>query len=86
MPGVEHRQHKGLNNRAENSHQPTRQRERIMRRFKSSGHAQRFLAAFGPIYQHARPLRRGLTAEAYRQTRQQRFAIWNEVTGLAMAA
>src|SRR6201987_4635627 len=35
MPGVEHRQHKGLNNRAENSHQPTRRRERIMKRFKS---------------------------------------------------
>jgi transposase-like protein len=28
MPGIEHRQHKGLNNRAENSHQPTRRRER----------------------------------------------------------
>jgi len=35
MPSVEHRQHKGLNNRAELSHQPTRQRERQMRRFKS---------------------------------------------------
>src|ERR687894_2531262 len=42
MPGVEHRQHKGLNNRAENSHQPTRRRERIMKRFKSAGQAQRF--------------------------------------------
>src|SRR6476620_7949918 len=35
MPGVEHRQHKGLNNRAENSHQPTRRRERQIKRFKS---------------------------------------------------
>src|SRR5919202_3727470 len=35
MPGVEHRRHKGLNNRAENSHQPTRRRERQMKRFKS---------------------------------------------------
>ncbi|EJC71641.1 transposase [Rhizobium leguminosarum bv. trifolii WSM2012] len=35
MPGVEHRSHKGLNNRAENSHQPIRRRERIMKRFKS---------------------------------------------------
>src|SRR5881394_4045358 len=49
LPSVEHRQHKRLNNRAENSHQPTRQRERVMRRFKSAGHAQRFLAAHGPI-------------------------------------
>ena len=42
LPGVEHRQHRYLNNRAENSHQPTRQRERRMQRFKSPGHAQRF--------------------------------------------
>ncbi|WP_440030563.1 IS6 family transposase, partial [Chromobacterium amazonense] len=41
MPGVEHRQHKGLNNRAEVSHQPTRQKERQRRRFKSAGQAQR---------------------------------------------
>jgi putative transposase len=45
MPGVEHRQHKCLNNRAENSHQPTRRRERIMKRFKSPRQVQRFLAA-----------------------------------------
>src|ERR1700726_3240139 len=45
LPGVEHRQHKGLNNRAENSHQPTRLREKKMRRFKSAKHAQRFLSA-----------------------------------------
>ena len=49
LPGVEHRQHRYLNNRAENSHQPTRQRERRMQGFKSPGHAQRFLAAYGPI-------------------------------------
>ena len=45
LPSVEHRQHRYLNNRAENSHQPTRQRERHMQGFKSPGHAQRFLAA-----------------------------------------
>jgi hypothetical protein len=50
LPGVEHRQHRYLNNRAENSHQPTRQRERTMRRFKSAGHAQQFLSAHGPIW------------------------------------
>jgi len=44
MPGVEHRQHKGLNNRAENFHPPTRQRERIMKGFKSPRHVQRFLS------------------------------------------
>jgi len=45
LPGVEHRQHKYLNNRAENSHQPTRLREKKMRRFKSAKQAQRFLSA-----------------------------------------
>ena len=45
MPSVEHGKHKGLNNRAENSHQPTRQRERQMKRLKSVGQAQRFLSA-----------------------------------------
>src|ERR671939_916670 len=49
MPSVEHRKHKGLNNRAENSHQPTRRRERQMKRFKSAGQAQRFLAAHDQI-------------------------------------
>jgi hypothetical protein len=49
MPGVEHRQHKGLNNRAENSHQPTRRRERQMKQFKSAGQAQRFLSAHDQI-------------------------------------
>src|SRR5690349_8080572 len=47
LPGVEHRQHKGLNNRAENSHQPTRLRAKKMRRFTSVRQAQRFLSAFG---------------------------------------
>ena len=81
LPGVEHRQHKRLNNRAENSHQPTRERERRMRRFKSPGHAQRFLAAYGPIASHFRPRRHRLTATAYRQTRTERFATWRAVTG-----
>jgi putative transposase len=45
LPGVEPRQHKRLNTRAENSHQPTRLREKNMRRFKSAGQAQRFLSA-----------------------------------------
>jgi putative transposase len=49
LPRVEHRQHRYLNNRAENSHQPTRQREQRMQRFKSPGQAQRFLAAYDPL-------------------------------------
>lgn len=75
LPGVEHRQHRYLNNRAENSHQPTRQRERRMQRFKSPGQAQRFLAAYGPIAQHFRPRRRRFSAPVYRQELRQRFQI-----------
>ncbi len=78
---VEHRQHKRLNNRAENAHQSTRERERRMRRFKSLGHAQRFLAAYGPIAAPSRPRRHRLTAAACRQTRAERFASWRVVTG-----
>jgi len=82
MPGVEHRQHKGLNNRAENSHQPTRRRERIMKRFKSAGQAQRFLSVHDQV---ANLFRRpaNTNAAAHRQSRAQAFKIWAEVTGLA---
>ena len=62
FPGVEHRQHRYLNNRAENSHQPTRQRERRMPGLQSPGQAQRFLAADGPIAPHFRPRRHRLSA------------------------
>ena len=86
MPGVEHRQHKGLNNQAELSHQPTRQRERQMRRFKSAGQAQRFLSAHGPINNAFRCQRNRLTAEQYRHVRTQAFSIWNEVTQVAKNA
>jgi putative transposase len=86
LPSVEHRQHRYLNNRAENSHQATRQRERRMQRFKSPGHAQRFLAAYGPIAQHFRPRRHRLPARVYRQEMRQRFQAWREVTGTAVAA
>ena len=86
MPGVEHRQHKGLNNRAENSHQPTRLREKVMRRFKSAGHAQRFLSAFGLISSHFRPRRHLLRAAHYRAEMQMRFTTWAEVSCVQIAA
>jgi putative transposase len=86
LPGVEHRQHRYLNNRAENSHQPTRQRERRMQQFKSPGHAQRFLAAYGPIASHFRPRRHLLPAPVYRQEMRQRFQAWQEMTGTPLAA
>ena len=83
---VEHRQSKYLNNRAENSHQPTRQRERAMKRFTSPGHAQRFLSAFSGISPHFRPRRHLLHAEEYRSEVANRFSTWNEVTGRTTAA
>jgi putative transposase len=86
LPGVEHRQHRYLNNRAENSHQPTRQRERRMQGFKSPGHAQRFLSVYGPIAQYFRPRRHRWSASAYRQEMQQRFHTWQELTTLPTAA
>ncbi|VVE86043.1 transposase [Pandoraea sputorum] len=46
---VEHRQHQGLNNRAENSHQPTRVREKVMRRFKLARQLQRFASVHGQV-------------------------------------
>ena len=86
LASVEHRQHKRLNNRAENSHQPTRVREKIMRRFKSPGQAQRFLSAHGLIRQHFRPKRHKMTAAVYRAKIQEQFKSWQEVTYLKTAA
>ena len=85
MASVEHRQSQYLN-RAENSHQPTRQRERAMKRFRTPGAAQRFLAVFSMISPHFRPRRHRLTADDYRTEMTWRFAVWNEVTGLTAAA
>jgi putative transposase len=86
LPGVEHRRHRYLNNRAENSHQPTRQRERRMQGFKSAGHAQRFLAAYGPIAQYFRPRRHRYSAPTYRQEMRHRFDSWQDITSLLTAA
>ncbi|WP_093803044.1 IS6 family transposase [Streptomyces sp. Wb2n-11] len=82
MPSVEHRAHKGLNNRAENSHQPTRQRERAMKGFRSVGGTQRFLAAFSGISPHFRPRPHLITASDYRAEMTVRFAIWDQITGV----
>jgi putative transposase len=86
LPSVEHRQHRYLKNRAENSPQPTRQRERRMQGFKSAGHAQRFLSTYGPIAQHFRPRRHRFSASDYRQEIRRRFDTWQELTTLPTAA
>jgi putative transposase len=86
MPGVEHRRSKYLNNRAENSHQSTRQRERAMKKFRSPGGAQRFLSAFSGISPHFRPHRHRLTAAGYRHEMNTGFTAWNKVVGVPAAA
>ncbi len=86
LPGVEHRQHKGINNRAENSHRPTRRRERVMQKFKSPGHAQRFLSAHDPINNHFRPRRHLMTSEQYRKFRNQAFQEWTDMANNLKAA
>jgi len=86
MPSVEHCQDKWQNNRAENSLQPTRLREKAMRRFKSAGQAQRFLSAFGIISSHFRVGRHLYRASGYREVMKTRFAVWEEVIGDQLAA
>jgi len=72
--------------RAENSHQPTRQRERAMKKFTSARHAQRFLSAFSGISPHFRPGRHRLSAREYRREMDTRFTTWNQITGTATTA
>jgi len=86
MPGVEHRQHKGLNNRAENSHQPTRRQERITKRFKSPRQVQRFLSIRDQIAKVFARRPNQDTAAKFRIARSQAFNTWAEVTGVAMAS
>src|SRR4051812_426389 len=86
MPGVEHRQHTGLNNRAENSHQPTQRRERQMKRFKSVRQAQRFLSAHDQINNLFHLRRDRISASEYRAARARTFKIWADISGVAAAA
>ena len=86
LPNSEHRRHKRLNNRAENSHLPTRKRERILQRFKSVEHVQRFLGPFSAVCNHFRTRRHRLTASAYRRIRTDRQAVWQDVTWAESAA
>jgi putative transposase len=80
MPSVVHRTQQYENNRAEVSHQPTRQRERQMRRFKSATHAQRFLSVHGLVLNLFRVGRHLLRAAHHRVLRTRSLRIWDEVT------
>lgn len=80
LPNATHHTEKYANNRAENSHQSTRRRERQMQRFKSKRHAQRFLglhARVGNLFRRDRYL---LNATNYRLFRAQAFETWKQVT------
>ena len=80
MPSVAHRTDRYANNRAEVSHQPTRQRERQMRRFKSAAHAQRFLSVHGLVLNLFRVGRHLLRLAHHRLLRMRAFAEWDAVT------
>jgi len=82
LPDVKHRTSYYLNNRAENSHRPTRRRERRMQRFKSPGQAQDFLSAHAIIYGHFRPRRHRLNAVRYRRVRTDAFRTWRQETSV----
>jgi putative transposase len=86
LPDVERRQSRYPNNRAENSHRPTRRRERQMQRFKSREQAQAFLAAHAFIHGHFHPRRHLLTADAYRTVRSIGFEISHQETCARHAA
>ena len=86
MSATEHRCNKYLNNRCENSHQPTRQRERAMKGFRTAGSAQRFPASFSQISPHFRPPRHRMSATDHRTELAARFQVWDQVTEHTPAA
>ncbi len=77
MPDVIHDTSQYANNRAELSHQPTRVRERGMRRFKSVGQAQRFLGVHASVYNLFNLARHLVSAEHYRNLREGAFNRWS---------
>ena len=78
--GVEHRRHKGINNAAEASHRHTRRREKVMGRFKSPRHAQRFLSVHDQAAAIFRPRRHRLCARSYHHARHDAFETWAAYT------
>src|SRR5947207_7470024 len=81
--GVERRHERGRwkNNRAENSHQPTRRRERKMQRFKSPGSAQKFLSTHAAIYNTFNVQRHLVSAHTHRVLRAAAMTTWRTSRG-----
>ncbi len=69
-----------VNNRAENSRQPTRRRERQMCGFRDARRTQTFLSCFGPIRQHFALPRHRMNAACHRATLQERLTTWHDWT------
>jgi putative transposase len=80
LPRVEHRQSRYINNRSENSHRPTRRRERQMQRFKSPQQAQGFLSAHAFIHGHFHPRRNLISGSTYHEIRSKAFKAWRRET------
>ena len=80
MPSVRHDTSRYANNRAELSHQPMRQRERQMRRFRSPEQAQRFLSVHGVVQNLFRVGRHLVSSANHRMLRDRSFCVWREVT------
>jgi putative transposase len=83
MPRTEHRSHKGLNNRAENSHLPLRRRERIMQGFRSPGGLQRFSSVFSAVRNLLVPPRSRRSALAIHLHRLAAMAEWKSAACVA---
>jgi putative transposase len=75
-----HEQGMRKNNRAENSHQPVRRRERKMQRFKSAASAQRFLSAHAAVHNHFNTQRHLISRRTLRGYRAQAIAAWQMMT------
>jgi transposase-like protein len=83
--GIESRHERGRwkNNRAENSHQPTRRRERKMQRFKSPSSAQKFLSTHAAVYNTFNAQRHLTSARTHRSFRAEAMNTWRAVVGSA---
>lgn len=84
MPAVEHRSHKGLNNRAENSHLPFRKRERMRQGFRSIGSLQHFVSIFSAVRNLFIPPRTSRPASQIRNHQRQAMVEWTAVSALTV--
>jgi putative transposase len=82
----EHRQHKGINNRAENSYQPTRRRKRIIKRFTSARHLRRLVFIHDPVANLHNFPRHAMSSSDDRALRSEAMVAWRVIAELSIAA